>query len=181
MFLLQSMLFRYIWDLFNLGQFDPIYQMIPLTVIPLSVFFNLLDPQCFLQQSFHRFPPSKHPSEPGEDRSSTFWPEFWIWFAAESNFPDCRHFPPQCFSKTLPDFAFQFRGLLWAENWWSPLRDFWLLPLWRRPGGWHPGWRLSSSMLISRLWGGGGRWRMGSGKRGATWLRRSLELEPWNK
>ncbi len=33
---MQSVLSRDIWDLFYLGQFDPINRMIPLTVIPLS-------------------------------------------------------------------------------------------------------------------------------------------------
>ena len=35
-FPIQSMLFRGSLDVFNLGQFDPINQMIPITVIPLS-------------------------------------------------------------------------------------------------------------------------------------------------
>jgi hypothetical protein len=35
-FLIQNMLFSDIWNLFNLGQFDLINQMITLTVIPLS-------------------------------------------------------------------------------------------------------------------------------------------------
>jgi hypothetical protein len=35
MLIKQSSLLRDIWDFFNLGQFDPISQMIPLTVIPL--------------------------------------------------------------------------------------------------------------------------------------------------
>ena len=36
LFLIQSMLLRVIWDLFNVVQFDPITRMISLTVIPFS-------------------------------------------------------------------------------------------------------------------------------------------------